>query len=171
MTLRVPFLVAFSPYLFTYYHKTKMQNSNNKLTIGIITGARRTNPSATTAREYYNSSPLFRYRVKYCEQKCDKIYILSPEKFLITLDDLPPVENQGLENIVRENFREWKDVAKLVFYGLIPGGSTLIFLTGNRFRQLIPILCNKYICEEPTKGMDIGKQLKYFINLFGKVEI
>jgi len=148
-----------------------MQNSNKPLKIGLITGARRVKANASTAREFYNPSPLFRYRIKYCAQNCDGVYILSPEKFLITPEDLPPIENQGLENITWEEFKMWKCKAVETITKLIPAGSTLVFLTGNRFRQIIPLLSEKYECQEPTKGMDIGKQLKYFINLFGKVGI
>lgn len=148
-----------------------MQNINNKLKIGLITGARRVKANAGTAREYYNPSPLFRYRVKYCVQSCDKVYILSPEKTLAKLDDAPPIDNLGLENITGKEFKEWKRNVVETISNTIPLGSTLIFLAGNRFRQLIPLLSAKYTCEEPTKGMDIGKQLNYLIKLLGKENI
>lgn len=148
-----------------------MQNINKKLKIGLISGARRVNADASTVREYYNPSPLFRYRVKYCANNLDGVYILSPEKSLTKLDDAPPIDNLGLENITGKDFKEWKISTVEIITNTVPTGSTLVFLAGNRFRQLIPMLSSKYVCEEPTKGMDIGKQLRYFINLFGKVQI
>ncbi|OGM26860.1 hypothetical protein A3D00_03155 [Candidatus Woesebacteria bacterium RIFCSPHIGHO2_02_FULL_38_9] len=145
-----------------------MQNINKPLRIGLIAGARRVNSSATTVREYYNPSPLFRYRLKYCEKNCDQVVTISPAKFLARLNDLPSYENQGLENITRKEFKEWKSQMVKAIEETIPTGSTLVFLAGNRFRQLIPLLSERYICEEPTRGMDIGKQLKFFVKLLGK---
>lgn len=149
----------------------KMQNTSKQLTVGLITGARRVNANAVTIREYYNPSPLFRYRLKYCENNCDTILTISPEKFLAELEGFPSENNLGLENIVWKNFAKWKAEAAQEIAKRIPVGSTLIFLAGNRFRQLIPMLADKYICKEPTKGMGLGQQLKYFKNLYGRIDI
>ena len=91
----------------------------------------------------------------------DSTLVISAEHGLLELDTILDPYDQSLANIQRKDFKEWLEMVSQQIKEIIPTNSSLYFHTGKRFRRLIDYL-PEYSCQEPTKGMDIGKQLKYF---------
>lgn len=135
--------------------------------VGLVSGASRKLNEKAPAGLLYSKSPLFRYSLEYCKRNYEAVYILSPKYGLLPITEIVDTYEESLANIQRLAFKEW--LAKVVnqIKEVIPTGSELFFYAGKRYRKLIPLLQSEYVCHEPTKGLGIGKQLKWLRHQLG----
>jgi hypothetical protein len=135
--------------------------------VGLIAGTSRKMSEECEAEKLYSKSPLFRYALEFSKRNYDSVYVLSPKYGLLPLTTIVAPYEESLHNKQRQYFKEWLEQVVKQIKETIPQGTELFFHTGNRHRKLIPLLQGEYICHEPTKGMGIGRQLKWYKEQLG----
>ena len=134
------------------YSSYKVIMSN---TIVLISCASQKLNHQATARNLYVST-LFKYAERL---NPDKIFILSAEHGLLSLDEKIDPYDTTLNKMSTIKVREWADcVIKQIEEKCTIGETTFIFLAGERYRKyLLPHLTNVQI---PLQGLRIGEQLQ-----------
>ncbi|MBU4070540.1 MAG: hypothetical protein KJ646_06175 [Nanoarchaeota archaeon] len=112
------------------------------------------------ARDLY-ISPLFKMNLEYAKSlKPDKIFILSANYGLISLDKEIESYNKTLNTMRSKEVKEWANKV-MNHLGRITDlrNDKFIFLAGDKYRKyLLPHIKNYKI---PLQGLSIGRQLQY----------
>ena len=120
------------------------------------------------AVEMYAKSPLFRYKLCYCEKiGIDKIFILSAKYHLLESETIIDYYNLTLNNFNEEEKINW---SKIVLNDLKNKtdleNDEFIILAGNNYvKYLLDYLPNNF---NPTVGLRFGEQLSFFKNFCEK---
>lgn len=111
--------------------------------------------------KYLYTSPLFRYNLEYANSfNPDKIFILSAEYGLLSLDDEIEPYDKTLNSMTKKDIKEWAvNVISQLNKVSDLKNDEIIFLAGENYRKYLVSEINNY--KIPFKGLGIGKQLKY----------
>jgi hypothetical protein len=130
--------------------------------VGLIACSARKEEETLSVEKMYAKSPLFRYSVIYSKKNYNAVYALSAKHGLLPLTDVIEPYDENLMNMHGRELKDWYRLVTEQILETIPQGSELYFHAGNKYRRLISFLEEKYKCEEPMKGITIGKQLKFY---------
>ena len=123
--------------------------------------------SASTPRELYEPSALFRKARSYVEENHDVWYVLSA-KYNVLDPDGSPIEpyDETLNNAGVEERREWSRavVGQLRKRDLLAEGNTLVIHAGKAYyEELLPLLHDEPVdVEIPTEGLRMGETLSWY---------
>jgi hypothetical protein len=129
--------------------------------IGIVACTARKNDKKATVEQICSKSPLFKYSVDYCKSNYDETYALSTEHGLLALHEEIESFDIAPYSIQRKEFRSWLEKVAKQIQSKFAKDVEIYFHAGKRLRKVIFYL-KEYKCFEPTKGLGIGKQLKFY---------
>ncbi|WP_225336219.1 DUF6884 domain-containing protein [Halomicrobium urmianum] len=135
--------------------------------IGLVSCTKAKADSASTPRELYNPSALFRKARKYVEENHDEWYVLSAKHHVLDPDG-SPIEpyDETLNNAGVEERREWSQtvVEQLREHSLLAAENTLVIHTGKSYYEtLLPLLNDEPVdVEIPTEGLRMGETLSWY---------
>lgn len=135
--------------------------------VGLIACSSRKNDKAMAVEKLYSKSPLFRCALEYSKKHYNAVYCLSARHGLLPLTKVIKPYDESLSDKRKQEVEEWLEKTAEQIKQTIPKGSELYFHTGLKYRKLI-LLLEDYRCFEPTKGMGIGQQLKFYKEVLRK---
>jgi len=106
-------------------------------------------------------SPLFRLGLRYARSlNPDKIFILSAEYGLLSLEQEIEPYNKTLNKMTKERRREWgQSVVNQLRTEIDLEQDEVVFLAGKRYREFLTPYIKNY--KVPMERLGIGKQLKF----------
>jgi len=135
--------------------------------IGLVSCTKAKVDSASTPRELYEPSALFRKARSYAEENHDEWYVLSA-KYHVLDPDGSPIEpyDKTLNNASVEERREWSQnvLEQLRERDLLAEGNTLVIHAGKSYyEELLPLLDDKPVdVKIPTEGLRMGETLSWY---------
>jgi len=135
--------------------------------IGLVSCTKAKEDSASTPRELYEPSALFRKARRYVEVNHGVWYVLSA-KYNVLDPDGSPIEpyDETLNNAGVEERREWSRavVGQLRERDLLAEGNTLVIHAGKAYyEELLPLLHDEPVdVEIPTEGLRMGETLSWY---------
>ncbi len=135
--------------------------------IGLIGCSRSQLSQPAPARELFSPSAVFRESVAYLERRADRVYVLSSEYGLLTLDqEIDPYDTE-LDRLPTSRRRAWaKEVVQALMHLHGPSLKGLAFEFHAPFRYhefLEPLLVKAgAVCECPVKGMSQGQRHAFY---------
>lgn len=108
-------------------------------------------------------SLLFRLSLQWAvRRQLDRIFILSAKYGLLEPKRYVFPYDKSLVNMAVQERRRWARRVSKVLRAVIPEGSELFFLAGEKYRwDLQDILKDQYIFTVPMLGMGLGKQIQW----------
>jgi hypothetical protein len=135
--------------------------------IGLVSCTKAKADSASTPRELYEPSALFRKARIYAEKNHDEWYVLSAKCHVLDPDG-PIIEpyDRTLNNASVEERQKWSQnvLEQLRERDLLAEGSTLVIHAGKSYyEELLPLLDDESVdVEIPTEGLRMGETLSWY---------
>lgn len=129
------------------------------LKIGLVACCSKKLNTEYEAKDMYIST-LFKYSMKYLNERCDKIFILSAEYGLLELNEKIVYYDKTLNKMNKTERISWSsDVLKELKLKTNLENDQFIILAGKRYREELVKHMKNY--DIPMEKLGIGKQLKF----------
>lgn len=127
--------------------------------IGLVACCSKKLNTESLAKDMYISI-LFKYSMKYLNERCDKIFILSAKYGLLELNDKIATYDKTLNEMNKADRINWSnDVLKKLKSKTNLENDQFIILAGKRYREKLVKYIKNY--DIPMETLGIGKQLKF----------
>lgn len=113
----------------------------------------------------FSKSMLFNYRLQYCKESYDKVFLLARQG-LITPQQTIESRNASPKQLGIVPFKDWQKMIAEQVEKLIPSGSEIFLHGGVEYTRIFRYLNEKYLCHHFLKGVIIGKQGKFYKDYF-----
>lgn len=117
---------------------------------------------AAAARDLY-TSPLFKKSREWAERYCDDWWVLSAKHGLVRPEAFLNPYSLSLKDKTLEEREDWRKDVGQALADEYPQGATFVWLAGGLYMGALRFIPypNDYDHEEPMKGMQIGKRLRW----------
>ena len=143
-----------------------MPNDSMRRRIGLVGCVKKKAPGPHRARDLYVST-LFDGRRAYVERSCDQWWILSAEHGLVSPDEILVPYDVTLKNAGRATRRRWSQNVLMAIDDLVLPcrGDVFEIHAGTEYRDfglVVGLRARGCDVVNPTEGIPIGKQLRFY---------